>query len=341
MATPSITDEDLTRIVDLYESKDRNISATAREWGKTRTTIQKHIRTAIERGLYDANKMHEPNEAVTAQYADVRARKIQLFQKKQRKGTWDKPVVCTIPDGPFRLKLFGDPHLDSDGCDFEQFEKHWLEMNPADRVFGVCIGDFFNNWLRVLSHLWKHEGDPDDAWLLFHQLMNERGAGLIAACSGNHDDWTHAPYDPIDLLMKEHGTIYRRGAVRVILKSGENHVSVALRHKWKGHSQFSPSHALKKAALSGWQDNIMAGGHTHVDEDRMHVDPRTGFKCHMYQLSAFKKYDDFPDVHGFMPHQISPVRDLVIDPRRDNADPEMVKTFFDSENAAAYLDAIR
>ncbi|MDA5094140.1 hypothetical protein O2N63_08560 [Aliiroseovarius sp. KMU-50] len=265
----------------------------------------------------------------------------KLFQKKQRTGTWDKPVLVNIPDGPFRLKLFGDPHLDANGCDFELFEKHWQELSVENRVFGVCIGDWFNNWLRVLSHLWKHEGDPDDAWVLFEYLMHQNGHALLGACSGNHDDWTHGPVDPIDMLMKQHGVVYRQGAVRLFVEAGgKGPIQIALRHKWKGHSMYSPAHGLRRAAAEGWHDHIMVGGHTHVDEDRHYIQPRSGFMSHLFQLSAFKKFDDFADVHGFKPHSISPVRDLVIQPDKDDSDPDKVMAFYSSEEAARYFNAL-
>ena len=214
-------------------------------------------------------------------------------------------------------------------------------MSASEGVYGVCIVDFFNNWLRVLGHLWKHEGDPDDAWVCFENYMEERGDALLAACSGNHDDWSHGPADPIDLVMKRNGVVYRRGAVRIVLNAGGEPLRVALRHKWRGHSQFSPAHALRKAAADGWADHVMVGGHTDQDEPRIYVQPRTGFISHLCQVSAFKKFDEYADVHGFKPHAISPCWDLVIDPRRGDDDPDKVKIFWSSEAAAKYYEAIR
>lgn len=341
MPNPPITDERLSEIVDAYRQNSLNVSATARAEGKARTTIQKHLHTAEARGLLSEAELHNAETPNRDAYLTARATKAQRYQAKQRKGSWDKPVMVQIPEGPFRLKLFGDPHLDADGCDFDLFERHWQQMDPTERVYGVCIGDWFNNWLRVLSHLWRGEGDPSDAWTLFEYLMEQNGAGLIGACSGNHDDWTHGPVDPVDLMMKRHGVVYRKGAVRLVLKAGETPITIALRHKWKGHSQFAPSHGLKKAAMNGWHDHIMVGGHTHVDEDRQHIVPRSGFVAHLFQVSSFKRFDDFADVHGFMPHSHTPVRDLVIQPGKADSDPDKVKAFYSDEDAKRFFDSVR
>jgi len=334
-------DKELEAFVAEYRGQSLNLSATARAMGLKRPAAQRRLRAAMKRDMLDECEISPSSTPTRETYLSARTRKMARWQKKQTKGAWDKPVLINIKDGPFRLKLFGDPHLDADGCDFEHFEREWRDLDPGARCYGVCIGDWFNNWLRVLGHLWKDEGDPDDAWVLFEHLMQEHGAGLIGACSGNHDDWSHGPADPIDMLMKQHGVVYRQGAVRLMINAGgAGPITVALRHKWKGHSQFAPSHALRKAAMNGWHDHVMVGGHTHQDEDRYYVSPRSGFVSHLFQVSAFKKYDDFADVHGFMPHSVSPVRDLVIDPRRDDNDPDKVKSFFDSASAAAYLAAI-
>jgi hypothetical protein len=328
---------ELIETVNVFREQGRNVSATARAMGVHRRTIGHRLDKAVELGILGEEETGNPNAPNAEQYESARERKIKSFQKKQKTGSWDKPVLARVAHRQFRIKLFGDPHMDSDAFDIDLFEKHWFELDAAGGVYGVMIGDMFNNWLRVLSHLWKHEGDPDDAWTLFEHYMEQRGSALIAACSGNHDDWTHAPADPIDLLMKRHGVVYRQGAVRVVITDGEKSASMALRHKWRGHSMYSPAHGLRRAAQEGWHDNIMVGGHTHQDEDRATVQPRTGFISNLFQLSAFKRFDEFADVHGFKPHATLPIRDLVVDLDRADNDPDKVKTFYDGDGAAAYL----
>lgn len=334
----AITDEALRAIVATYRDANLNVSQTARMRGLHRRTIQQHLRTAEQRGMLTDIERHDPNVPSRDEYLSAKERKIAAFQKKQRSGDWRKPVMTQLPAKPFRLKLFGDPHLDADGCNFELFEKHWLEMDAANGVYGICVGDWFNNWLKALGHLWREESThPSDAWLCLEYLMEERGSGLIAACSGNHDDWSHGPTDPVDLLMKKYGVIYRKGAVRLVVTfEGQEPIFIAIRHKWRGHSMYSAAHGILRAGVWGWRDLIMVGGHIHQDEPRLLSHP-DGAKSHICQISAFKEFDEFADTHGFMGPKISPVWDLVIDPRRPDDDPDKVKIFWDSEAAAGYL----
>lgn len=342
MPAHPLSPEDAKATVEVYRSCGLNVSAAARMMQMPRPTMQSRLRRAVEFGILTQEEMNSASVPSRDNFIAARERKLIAFQRKQRKGDWRKPVLCNLPAEPFRLKIFGDPHLDADGCDFELFQRHWLEMDAANGVYGICVGDWFNNWLRALSHLWKDEtSSPSDAWLCLEYLMEETGDALLAACSGNHDDWTHGPVDPVDLLMKRHGVIYRKGAVRVAMSfDGLPPIFIALRHKWKGHSIYSAAHGIARSAIWGWRDHLMVGGHIHQDEPRLVSFP-DGFRSHVCQVSSFKVYDDFPDIHGMMGPRISPVWDLVIDPRRTDTDPDKIKVFWDGRAAAKYLDAIR
>jgi transposase-like protein len=339
MANPTGTttqkpEAELREVVAAYHRHGQSVRATARHYGVHRATMQGWFRRAAALGMIE----RAPTSETSPDFIAARDRMVAQFQRKQAKGDWRKPVLVTLPPEPFRLKLFGDPHLDNPGCDIPLFIEHMQELGEG--VYGVCVGDFFDNWARSLAHLWKDGGSPSDAWTVFEDLMERFGHYMIAACSGNHDDWTHAPVDPIDLVMKRHGVVYRKGAVRLMLAfEGLQPLTVAIRHKWRGGSIYSPAHGIVRAAIWGWKDALMVGGHTHVDEPRMRVHP-DGFISHACQVSAFKTYDEYADTAGFIGHRLKPVWDLVIDPRRAETDPDRIKLFWSSAAAASYLAAI-
>lgn len=342
MTNQKMTDATMLHRLKVWDDAGRNVSEAARVLGIGRHTFRNTLKNAVEAGHLDERDLGDPNTPTKEAYESAKLRKIAAYQKKKRKGDWRKPVMTSLPERPFRLKIFGDPHLDADGCNFELFEKHWLEMDAQSGVYGICVGDWFNNWLRVLGHLWKDETtDPDDAWLCLEYLMEQRGDALIAACSGNHDDWTHGPADPVDLLMKKHGVLYRQGAIRVAVNCGSLPPMLwSIRHKWQGRSMYSVAHWGVRANREGWRDTLLVGGHIHVDEPRL-VTHADGFQSHVCQVSAFKEFDKYADTHGFNGPKISPVWDLVIDPAQPDTSPDKVKIFWDSGLAAAYLEAIR
>lgn len=340
MATPRISDEDLRERVALWNRLGRNTSALGRELGMARASAQHSLRVAAERGMIDEAEIDRTNQALSEEYLGARERKLRAYEQKKRKGDWRKPIRTVLPYKPFRLVIMGDPHLDDDGCHYEVFEAAWKSM--GENAHGLCVGDFFNNWPRALAHLWKESSvAPSDAWVCLEHLMNIRGQYLLAACSGNHDDWTHGPVDPIALIMRQNGVSYREGAIRLLLafEGTDRTISIAMRHKWKGHSMWSAAHALVKAAKFGWRDNLSIGGHIHQDEPRMVIHD-DGFKQHVCQISAFKDFDKYVDVQGHMGGKISPVWHVVVDPRCADEDPDMIKVFWDADKAERYLSAL-
>ena len=96
--------------------------------------------------------------------------------------------------------------------------------------------------------------DPSDAWLIFEYLMAARSGCLLAACSGNHDDWSKVPAadaEPVGMVMRRHGVRYRKGAIRLLLRAGSDY-TVGMRHKWRGSSIYSAAHAIRRAVGKGW-----------------------------------------------------------------------------------------
>ena len=306
-----------------------------------RATLINTIRRAHEMGLVEDDEMRPANVPLAIEFSTALDRKRERYANKSLKGTWRKPSLIHVAEGPFILKIFGDPHLDADGCDVDLFCEEWLKMDEAKAIYGLCVGDFFNNWIRALSHLWKGEGDPSDAWTIFAYLMQERGGALLAACSGNHDDWTNAPYDPIELLMRQNGVRYRKGAISCLLSNGTNSFTIAMRHKWRGNSMYSAAHGLLRGAMYGWNDDLLIGGHTHQSEARHYVDAKTGNISQLLQIEAFKRFDDYVDVHGFMGPSIAPVANYVVDPSKPRTSPDRAKLIWDHDEAADYLAFLR
>lgn len=341
MTTPPRDLDRMRDVVSAYREHGLCVSTTARSLGWNRATTQDWLKEARAKGMIALEETHEANRPTAQDFLAAADQRRAAFLGKKKKGDWRKPVLINLPPGPFLLTVLGDPHLDASGTNPDTFHRAMAGLDPEAGVYGVCVGDFFNNWTRALAHLHRPELPPDTAWTVFDYLMHEHGEGLIAACSGNHDDWSHGPADPIDMVMKRHGVVYRQGAVRVALRCGEAApILVAIRHKWQGRSMYSPAHGIRRAAEKGWADDIMIGGHIHMDEPRIYVDP-DGRISTICQVSAFKEFDDYVDTHGFLPHRISPVWHLVVQPERPPTDPDKVSVFFDYDMARKVLDAVR
>ena len=163
----SKTEAELRDLVAVFIRCGRSVRAVGRETGMARQTVEGHLRRAAALGLV-TDLAERPQ--TSPEYQGARDRMMQEYQNKKAKGDWRKPVLVTLPPVPFRLKLFGDPHLDDPGSDVGLFIEHMEELDDDAGIYGVCVGDFFNNWTKSLAHLWKGAGDPSNAWIVFeHQ----------------------------------------------------------------------------------------------------------------------------------------------------------------------------
>lgn len=338
------TKEELAKVVRAYRANGLNVSETSRELGIKRTTLRRWLREyAAGEGLIEEGELYSDNGNTNRDlYTSARERKMNAYLRRKQKGGWLKPVLVRLPPGPFILLIFGDPHIDNDGFDVELFEEYWMQMDPEKRIYGVCVGDWFDNWKPLLAYLYQdNTTDPYDAWVLLKYWMENWGAGLIAGLAGNHDEWNKGIVDPVGELLRMHGTIYRVGAVRLAIQAGEAEpILVALRHKWRGSSMYSAAHGLKRAAMHGWNDDLLIGGHTHRDEVREYVHPLTKEISRLVQVSSFKRFDEYPDTQGLMQETIQPVVAVVIDPGRPKTDSDRIKEFRDLTAARCYLEGI-
>lgn len=328
----------------VWEDNGRSVSATARSLGLDRKTLRNTLDAAAKAGLIEEHDLDGPLVPQRMDYLSARDRKAAAYDMKKKKGGWRKPVMVTLPKPIFTLKIFGDPHMDADAFNMMLFEKHWLDMDAEKGVYGLCVGDFFNNWTRALAHLYQHEAEPSDAWLVFEYLMAERSGLLVAACSGNHDDWSKVPApeaEPIGRVMREHGVRYRKGAIRLAFNTPGGPYTVGMRHKWQGSSMYSAAHGIRRAVEKGWFDDAAIGGHIHQDEVRHYVHPDTGEITQLVQLSAFKEFDEHVDIQGYQGPRIQPVTNMVVNTLRSRTDPDRSKVIWDTEAALDWMESER
>lgn len=250
-------------------------------------------------------------------------------------------IIHLPDDKPFMVIVFGDEHLDNPGTDIELFEKWWFALNRDKRITGISMGDVLDSWIKPLAHLYAYTETPaPEGWQVLDYYLDERGQDLDLSVGGNHDAWAGAN-DLLAMMMAKHGVIHRNTSLRAGYRTPKGRViTVNARHSWPGRSQWNEVHALKKAARMGVRDNILLGGHTHVSGETMEKDPVTGKITFCYQVASFKIVDDYADQLGLMDRHTAPAVALVIDPRRADDDPDMVKHFFCPDLGKKYLKSI-
>jgi transposase-like protein len=341
MPTPKMSKAKLKAAVDAT-LKEGSVSAAARALGVPRGTMQNRLRKAEAEGLTMAPRA-EPNPSRWRPGAEiVQARKAE-YERLRTAG--DGRTIRTIhmaDDKPYAVFFLGDPHLDNPGTDLALWERWINPLNYRRHIHGFGLGDWLDNWLRVLGHLYSTaETTAPEGWILLEHYLDQIGEHLIASVAGNHDDWSgHS--DVLGMLMAKHDVVHRSKSLRVALVGPNGRrITIGSRHRWTGNSMWNEVHAIKKAARLGQRDNILVGGDKHISGDGREKDPDTGRITHCFQVSAFKLIDDYADDKGFLDRHVSPAIAAVIDPSRPDADPELVKHFYEPEAAVDYLSHLR
>lgn len=328
--------------VAAYRASGYNVSETARTLGIHRVTLQDTIRTAHADGILTDEEVGDANAPNAEKFHSAKANLIRAHQSKRAKGDWRKEDTAYIGPGPFIIGLFGDKHMDNPGCDIEMLLRDWERIDSKERVFGLFLGDEFDNWPRAMGHLWKDNPvDPSDAWEVYHHMLVDR-PGVLALVTGNHDQFTSAPIDPLQLVCEEAGVIYRRSGMHLIIETGDDApITIAARHIWRGNSMYSSAHALKKAALHGQTDaDIIAGAHIHQGENRRHVRSHDGRVTLLAQVSSYKILDNYANDRGFMSEPTPPCVWVVCVPSRPVTDHGRVTEFYDFTAARRYMGAL-
>jgi DNA-binding Lrp family transcriptional regulator len=318
-----------------------SISAAAKALGIPRAAVQRRIRKADAEGMLERPRA-EANPSRWRPGAEIVAARKAEFARVRAAAPDNHTVIHLADDKPFMLVALGDPHLDNPGTDLDLWEK-WIELlDYREGRYGIGMGDWLDNWLRVLSHLYATaETTAPEGFILLEYYLDKIGEHLIASVAGKHDDWVgHS--DVLAMLMARHGVRHRSKSLRVVLRTPAAHeVSLHLRHRWTGRSMWNEVHALKRAARMGVRDNILLGGDLHVSGDSIEKDPMTGALTFCYQVASFKMIDDYADDKGFLDRHVAPAVALVVDPTLPVSDPDRVRHFYTPDRAKAYLEMLR
>lgn len=338
-----LTDKHFKEIEALYYECDGNITEMARRLGIARQSVQDRIKRANQNGYLKAFEAIRPERAVNP-FAEIRSKRVKEFERQKAAGTWRKIRPVNLPHNePYAILFLGDPHLDNAGTDLSLWEEWLSRLDAANGVYGFCLGDYLDNWVRPLAYLYgKGETTAPEGWELLRHYLGEYGKHFIGSVSGNHDDWSGYS-DVLSEMMDKAGVLnHRHHAIRLGVKSKNGRmITIGARHRFPGHSQWNTVHGVMRAAKMGWRDNILIGGDKHISGDAKVKDPDSGFITHCYQVAAFKIYDDYAEEKGFLDQHISPGIAVVVDPSKADNDPSLIEPFYSPDSALTYLEALR
>jgi len=316
MPAAKIPDEAFIR--EYTEMRERGLSYRdiGRQMGLSKSAV---IRRAQKKGLTDLNTP-APDEI---DIVKLKEWKKEVFDAQHRAEEKNKLIDVKLNiGGPFGLLVFGDPHIDADGCDIEELYRHAKLTRDVDGLFGCTPGDMTNNWVNRLARLWEHESiSSAQSRALGEDFVNSVDWLFIVA--GNHDLWIAdgallESWIPDQVVNKPSEV-----RLRICPPRGEKFI-INCRHDWAGTSQWNPAHGPMKAALMGPDDHVFLCGHKHVSAYSF-IKKGSGRIAHAVKVATYKIYDRYARDHGFRDQNVAPGCVLVFQPE---AERETQKVMF-------------
>jgi hypothetical protein len=321
-----------------------SISAAAKALGLARQTVQSRYHSALlhqdsaprpkpKPAEFEAEIL--PEDLPPAEEILARRRK-QYARKKAADDARRLITVKVSTDGPFGICHLGDPHVDDDGTDVADIERHVKIINATEGLFGANVGDHQNNWVGRLARLYGEQStSAAEAWVLTEWLVTS--VNWLYILGGNHDAWSGAG-DPVKWMTRDIAGISENWGARLnlVCPNGRG-IRVNARHDFPGHSMWNTAHGAAKAAQMGWRDHVLICGHKHTSGYQLLKDPASGLISHVLRVAGFKILDRYAKELGLPDQNISPSATTIIDPQCADDDSRLITVIHDPEEAADFL----
>lgn len=275
------------------------------------------------------------NDLTLEEIFEIRS-KLYSRKEEHKAATKVVPVTVNVP-GPIAIAFIGDPHLDDDNTDLELIRRHVEVLSSTEGLFGVCVGDYTNNWVGRLEKLYaKQTTTRLQAHVLTEWFF--RSVNWMVAVGGNHDAWNHGN-EILKLMSRITGTYYYEhgGRFEIKLPSGAS-FTLNTRHDFKGRSQYNPAFGANKSAMFGSRDDLHVAGHLH--QDGYQTQRIDGKRVHAIRVGAYKRFDEYAVENGFSENDNSPAYVAVIDPDKFG-DDGFIQVFCDFDSGVQYLKLLR
>lgn len=238
-------------------------------------------------------------------------------------------------DGPYALMLFGDPHIDDDGCNWALLEDHCALARETSNLYAVSVGDVSNNWVGRLERLYgNQETSSETARQLVKWLLVDSGVPWFLWIHGNHDAWNNGI--PIIEGMNVNRIAMEDWQAKVTLRCGAHNLRMWIAHNFPGTSQWNKLHGAQKAAqMKDWAHLYVAGHHHNWALHQEEHDHRA-FVYWLARLRGYKFMDTYGDHLGFGEQEYGSSILAVVDPDADKlnaltcfADPHEGRDFLE------------
>jgi Bacterial regulatory protein, Fis family len=334
MASRPITRQEEDRTREALSRTD-SITEAARVLGISRRALQHRIEKLPKESRFTAPILPSARPSIE----ELLERRTAQGERSIAAGDARNLVKIKLhTDGPIGLWLWGDNHLDDDGCNLGLMRRH-IELAKHRAIFSLAIGDLHNNWKGRLERLYAYQSTTAaEAWMLVEWFLTS--LDHMAIVLGNHDCWTgHG--NPIDWIMRHAPGMVEPHGVRIALEHPCGNITrVHARHDFPGRSQYNPTHGQRRELAFGYRDHLLVAGHTHHGADQAIV-CGDGMVSQLVRVSSYKWEDDYARQGNFPVSRLHPSALAIVDPGEPDTSRARVWVAPTVETGVKYLTMMR
>lgn len=234
---------------------------------------------------------------------ELLARRARVYEAKKANKEAQRVVTRRLKlDGPFAVAFPADCHLDADGSDVSLAFSHADLLSGVNTgIYGINLGDIWNNWSGRLARLWADQTTNGKEAQALVRAYLER-VQWLAFQLGNHDAWSPDRSDIVQEILKNAKVPVAKHQMRLEIQTPSGRpVRIMTRHEHPRNSMWNVTHGVaQKAMLDGWA-NIYIGGHKHVSGYQHGWHDGFSQMWHAVQVASYKKVDDFAEEIGLPP----------------------------------------
>lgn len=268
----------------------------------------------------------------------IKASKKKIIKAKKRH---NKTLV--MPAKPTGIIVFGDPHVDNEGCDWETLLNHVSLVQKTEGMLAACVGDMQDNWIGRLARCYANASvTASDGWRLSEWFLS--AMQWVAICGGNHDAWAHGPgVDPMEWLTDKCGVAcYAQDEIRINISWKDRPdlepLVWIIRHDFSGRSWYHPTHGPHKEAMLDGRCHVLTAGHIH-QWGALTTEQRHERVTHAIRVRGYKRADAYAKQKGFSEQSFGEAVVIIIDPEKSG--PGRVTIHWDVEEGCNYLTFLR
>lgn len=330
----------------LSEDRSRTLARLVREYGPLPPGVEAEPTSAAAPELPEYDRWDQPargrdlegdlphDEETVEELIERREAAFRRKAKAKRR----LQTVRVRTRGPVGIVVFGDPHLDDDGCNWPLLRR-WVEAVSTTRgMYAGQIGDITNNWVGRLGALYASQSSTFAEGLRLARWFLSSMPQAFAVW-GNHDHWRDGA--TVLRLLTEGLDIHAQADhdLRLELQFPEGDpVRIHARHDFRGRSIYNKAHGQLRASMMDPWAHVYIAGHTHEWATYATEGP-DGVVRHAVRVRGFKHLDTYADQGGYQHHEHGAAVALLIDP---TAPPtERISLCWHPEEAASRLAALR